>query len=239
MGKKNEHPRAPYVCESSLFHRAEHAGRGTQQHRDSSQHVCTLHVTPVFVDTPLVIVRDSHPQNTWCTSDICGLVDRCTEAEIHSVADAMAGESGMLAAGYEYVNLDDCWADKDRDADGRLQGQPNQFPSGMKALADYVHARGLKIGLYTCIGTETCKKNRPGSFGNFEIDAATFADWGIDLVKADFCHVPGPPQNNQTTQELYTSFSAALNATGHPMIFSLCEWGRDGVNDWGHEVAQM
>jgi alpha-galactosidase len=97
----------------------------------------------------------------------------------------------MKDLGYEYINLDDCWADTSRDAEGRLQPQPKQFPSGMAALADYVHNLGLKLGLYTCVGTQTCKKGRPGSYGNFDIDAQTFADWGIDFVKADFCHVPG------------------------------------------------
>ena len=174
-----------------------------------------------------------------------------------------------------YVNLDDCWADTSRDSQGRLQGQPKQFPSGMKALADYVHDKGLKLGLYTCVGTETCKKGRPGSYGSFDLDAETFAEWGVDFVKADFCHVPGnesghtevgppcaaaaarlpstlplsarpPPAPLSLSappfsprQDLYQSFSDALNATGRPMLFSLCEWGTNGVADWGGKAGQM
>jgi alpha-galactosidase len=174
--------------------------------------------------------------NTWCTDDLCGLLDRCTEAEVHSIADAISS-NGMKELGYEYINLDDCWADGSRDENGKLQGQPLQFPSGMASLADYVHSKGLKLGLYTCVGTETCKKRRPGSYGHFEIDAQTFADWGVDFVKADFCSVPA----NETghTQELYTDFSNALNATGRPMLFSLCEWGTSDVSEWGGEVGQM
>ena len=83
--------------------------------------------------------------NTWCTDDLCGLIDHCTETEVKSVADALVS-SGLKDLGYTYVNLDDCWAAKERDAQGRLQGGPKQFPSGMAALADYVHGLGLKVG---------------------------------------------------------------------------------------------
>ena len=182
-------------------------------------------------------VAESPPMgwNTWCTMDLCGLIDHCTEKEVKSVADALVS-SGLKDLGYEYVNLDDCWAAKERDDQGRLQGAPQQFPSGMAALAEYVHGLGLKIGLYTCVGTQTCKYGRPGSYGNFELDAQTFADWGIDQVKADYCHRSG----NETSVELYSAFSEALNATGHKMLFSLCEWGEDEVwTGWGADVGQM
>jgi hypothetical protein len=117
-----------------------------------------------------------------CTNDLCGLRDRCSEFEVRNKADAMV-EQGMLQYGYKWILLDDCWADHSRDADGKLQPNPYQFPSGMKNLARYLHAKGLKLGLYTCVGTETCKKNRPGSYGNYELDAQTFADWGVDMVR--------------------------------------------------------
>ncbi len=141
-----------------------------------------------------------------------------------------------------------------------MQPDAKRFPLGMKELADYVHSKGLKIGLYTCVGTLTCKFGRPGSYGHFEQDAQTLAAWGIDFVKADNCHhAPGTD-----TRELYTNFSRALNATGRPMcvaracrlphtaglssdlrcvirrrLFSLCEWGNDDVVDWGGDVGQM
>jgi alpha-galactosidase len=105
----------------------------------------------------------------------------------------------------------------------------------MPALADYLHQRGMKLGLYTCVGTETCKKNRPGSYGHYETDAKTMAKWGIDMVKADYCNKP----SNETGQDLYTQFSNALNATGHPMLFSMCQWGVDQVYNWAPAIAQM
>lgn len=174
--------------------------------------------------------------STWCTEDLCGLLDRCTESEIMKRADALV-EQGMDKMGYKWLFLDDCWADKERDSEGRLQGQPDQFPSGMKALADYVHDKGLYLSLYTCIGTKTCKKNRPGSYGSFVTDANTFADWGVDMVKCDNCH---NPQKNET-QALFTEFSQALNDTNHEMLFALCEWGEDEVwsEDFGPAISQM
>jgi alpha-galactosidase len=99
---------------------------------------------------------------------------------------------------------------------------------GMKALADYLHDRGMQLGLYTCVGTETCKRNRPGSYDNFETDSNTFAKWGIDMVKADYCNRP----SDTVGKDLYYEFSAALNATGHPMLFATCQWGEDNVSEW-------
>jgi len=173
--------------------------------------------------------------STWCTNDLCGLRDKCTEWEVRNRADALV-DSGLAALGYQWLLLDDCWADHERDADGNLQPAPRQFPSGMKALADYIHEKGLKLGVYTCIGTQTCKKNRPGSYGYYDQDAKNFASWGVDMVKADNCH---HPSTGETTQELFTQFSRALNATGHPMLFSLCEWGNDEVWNWGPGISQM
>ncbi len=149
------------------------------------------------------------------------------------MADAIV-EQGLDKLGYQYVNMDDCWSATTRDSSGQLQvhailpaprrRQPlnptpavqadaHRFPHGMKQLADYVHSKGLKIGLYTCVGTLTCKYGRPGSFGHFEDDARTLAAWGIDFVKADNCH----HAPNTDTRQLYTNFSRALNATGRPM----------------------
>lgn len=105
----------------------------------------------------------------------------------------------------------------------------------MKSLADYIHSHNMKLGLYTCIGTETCRRNRPGSYGHYEQDANTLASWGVDMVKTDYCNRPA----NETGQDLYTQFSQALNATGRPMLFYLCQWGEDQVWDWAGEIAQM
>jgi len=137
-----------------------------------------------------------------------------------------------------------------------LQPNPQQFPSGMKALADYLHSLGLKLGVYTCVGQQTCKWGRPGSFGHYQDDANTLAGWGIDFVKventffpiflflldplthhwslqADNCHLPG----GYTEVELYSNFSSALNSTGREIFFSLCEWGNDNVTQWGGTVS--
>lgn len=172
--------------------------------------------------------------NTWCTDDVCGLIDKCSDALVRQQAAAMVS-SGMSKLGYQYVNMDDCWAAQERDADGNIQPDPTRFPNGMKALADYVHSLGLKIGVYTCIGTTTCKNNLPGSFGHYEQDAKQFASWGLDFIKCDNCAKPA----QYTEQELYTNFSNALNATGRPIFFSLCEWGMSDVQAWGADVGQM
>mmetsp|Transcript_3592 Transcript_3592/g.3549 ORF Transcript_3592/g.3549 Transcript_3592/m.3549 type:complete len:414 (+) Transcript_3592:69-1310(+) len=172
--------------------------------------------------------------SSWCTNDLCGIPDLCNEFEVRNKCDAMVA-NGMRDAGYTMMLLDDCWAAHDRDENGELQPMPDFFPSGMKALADYVHERGMQLGLYTCVGTETCKRNRPGSYGYFDVDANTFAKWGIDLVKADYCNRP----SNETGKDLYYQFSSALNATGHPMIFATCQWGEDNVSEWGGDIAQM
>ena len=161
--------------------------------------------------------------------------DPCSEHMVKTTADAMVSE-GLLAAGYNYVTLDDCWSAKTRNATGHLQAESKAFPNGMKHLADYVHSKGLYLGLYTCVGTKTCKGDRPGSFGYYERDAQTLADWGVDFVKMDHC---GMPTGNHTDLELYGRMSRALNATGRPIAFSLCQWGEDKVWEWGASVAQL
>jgi alpha-galactosidase len=148
------------------------------------------------------------------------------EQLVEQTADAMVS-SGMKAAGYDYVNLDDCWLSHSRDASGALQADPAKFPDGIKAVADYVHARGLKLGIYEDVGTATCA-GYPGSYGHVQQDADTFASWGIDFLKVDWCNVPfgdfpGLSQQ-QVAEQLYTRYSQALTATGRPIFFSICEW---------------
>nr|XP_042906106.1 alpha-N-acetylgalactosaminidase isoform X2 [Parasteatoda tepidariorum] len=132
------------------------------------------------------------------------------------MADEMVAE-GFKDAGYEYVNVDDCWMAKERDSSGKLVPNSERFPSGIKALADYVHAKGLKLGIYTDCGTKTCA-GYPGSFNNYEIDAQTFAEWGIDMLKVDGCYA-----NPKDMDALYPSITSALNNTGRPIVFS-CSW---------------
>jgi alpha-galactosidase len=148
------------------------------------------------------------------------------EAMIRGIADKFIS-LGLRDAGYRYVNVDDCWANWQRDKNGRLVPNPKRFPSGIKALADYIHSRGLKFGLYSSAGTSTCeplKENRgfPGGLGHEKQDAATFASWGVDYLKYDNC-------NNQhvDARQRYTAMAEALRATGRPIFFSVCEWGEN------------
>lgn len=174
--------------------------------------------------------------NSWCTDSLCNLLgkDPCSEHMVKSTADAMV-EQGLLELGYNYVALDDCWSAKTRDSEGNLQHDKSRFPNGMKHVADYVHSKNMFFGLYTSVGEKTCKGDRPGSYGHYEQDAKTLASWGVDMVKMDHCGSKG----NHTDQELYGNMSTALNNTGRPVLFSLCNWGEADVWKWGESVGQM
>ena len=139
------------------------------------------------------------------------------EQLIRSTADALAS-SGMKDAGYEYLIIDDCWHGE-RDARGDIQPDPKRFPSGIKALADYVHSKGLKFGIYSDAGTKTCG-GRAGSRGYEFQDAAQYARWGVDYLKYDWCNT-----STQNAQASYGIMREALNHTGRPIVFSMCEWG--------------
>ncbi|WP_369373356.1 NPCBM/NEW2 domain-containing protein [Promicromonospora sp. Populi] len=155
------------------------------------------------------------------------------EELIRETADAMVA-SGMADAEYEYVNIDDCWMAPERDADGNLQADPERFPSGIKALADYVHAKGLKLGIYSSAGTLTCQR-LPASLDHEEADAAKFAEWEVDLLKYDNCNNEGRP-----ALERYTAMAEALLATGRPIVFSICEWGEsDPWASFGPELGHL
>ncbi|MFF9348999.1 NPCBM/NEW2 domain-containing protein [Streptomyces sp. NPDC014734] len=156
------------------------------------------------------------------------------EAMVKGIADIIV-EKGLRDAGYEYVNLDDCWAKPQRDADGRLEADPRRFPNGIKAVADYVHDKGLKIGIYTSAGTRTCDSvGLPGALGHEYSDARQFADWGIDYLKYDNC-------NNQgvDARQRYTTMRDALAATGRPIVYSICEWGENKPWEWAGELGNL
>jgi alpha-galactosidase len=150
--------------------------------------------------------------NTWnkfaCNVD---------EALIRTATDQLVA-SGMKEAGYHYIVIDDCWHGE-RDAKGNIQPDPKHFPSGIKALADYVHAHGLKFGIYTDAGTKTCQ-NRPGSRGHEFQDAMQYAAWGVDYLKEDWCNT-----GKQNAEISYQTMHDALLATGRPIVLSICEWG--------------
>lgn len=160
--------------------------------------------------------------NTWNTFG-----ENINEAVIRETADAMVA-LGLKDAGYEYLVIDDCWSLRERDPEtGKIVPDPVKFPNGMKAVSDYVHSKGLKFGMYSCAGTRTCA-DYPGSFDHEFLDAETFAEYGADFLKYDFCYKPtyadGPL--------LYRKMGMALKACGREILFSACNWGSDEVNTW-------
>jgi alpha-galactosidase len=138
----------------------------------------------------------------------------------------------MRGAGYQYVNLDDCWQGQ-RDSLGFIHPDPQRFPSGMKALADYVHARGLRIGIYSDAGSTTCA-GRPGSQGYEYQDAQQYAWWGIDYLKYGWCNTHG-----RNAVEAYRTMRDALAATGRPIVLGISEWGVSGPWEWGAQVGHL
>lgn len=159
--------------------------------------------------------------NTWNT-----FYDQVSDELVRSTADAMVSQ-GLLTAGYNYLIIDDCWSLKQRDNAGNLVPDPAKFPHGMKALADYVHSKGLKFGLYSCCGVRTCA-GHPGSFEHEFQDAEQFARWGVDYLKYDNCHRPGA----QTSPMLYRRMSMALRSSGRDIFLAACQWGTEDVHHW-------
>lgn len=148
------------------------------------------------------------------------------EELIKQVADVFV-EQGYKDAGYEYIVIDDCWSLRERDEHGRLVPDPTKFPSGMKALADYIHSKGLKFGMYSCAGTHTCA-GYPGSFEHEFQDAKQFAEWEVDYLKYDYCFKP----RSMEGELLYRRMGLALKNCGRDILFSACNWGQDEVHGW-------
>lgn len=146
-------------------------------------------------------------------------------------ADAMV-EKGYRDAGYEYVVLDDGWMLPERGKDGRLVPNPKTFPDGMKAVADYIHSKGLKFGIYSCAGVRTCM-GLPSSYGHEFEDARTFAEWGVDFLKYDFCNFP----KTGNCRLAYHTMSMALKASGRRILFSACNWGVEAPWDWMRSIG--
>jgi len=161
--------------------------------------------------------------NSWNTFDVC-----ISDSLVRQVADSMVS-SGMRDLGYQYINIDDTWQLVDRDSDGRIRVDPAKFPDGIKPLADYVHSLGLKLGIYSDAASLTCG-GVAGSYGHEEQDARDFADWGVDLLKYDYCNAPSPAD---TAIVRYTRMSKALKKTGRSIVLSICEWGEGGIPPHG------
>lgn len=164
--------------------------------------------------------------NTWNTFG-----SNISEKLIMETADVMV-EEGFLAAGYEYLVIDDCWSMKERDKDGCLVPDQEKFPNGIKAVSDYVHSKGLKFGMYSCAGILTCA-GYPGSYDHEFQDAKTFADWGVDFLKYDFCNFPEHADNIHR----YHIMSMALKSTGRDILFSACNWGQKEPWKWMSSIG--
>ena len=165
--------------------------------------------------------------NTWNT-----FASNIDEFMIKETAEAMI-KNGMRDAGYNYIVLDDTWSAMERDKDGNLQAHPEKFPSGMKALGDYLHARGFKFGIYGCAGQKTCG-GYPGSWGHEFQDAKKFAEWGVDYLKYDWCF-----SGDANPKDAYTRMRDALYAAGRPIVFSICEWGGSKPWEWAKDVGHL
>jgi alpha-galactosidase len=154
-----------------------------------------------------------------------------SEKLIKQMADAMVS-SGMQDAGYEYIVIDDCWQ-VDRDSIGEIVVDKDRFPHGIKYLADYIHSKGLKFGIYSCAGTRTCAE-RPGGRGHEFQDARTYARWGVDYLKYDWCNT-----STQDAKASYITMRDGLYTAGRPIVFSLCEWGTAKPWLWAKEVGHL
>ena len=174
----------------------------------------------------MIAIKPPMGWNSWNTfgKDI-------NDSLIRQIADTMV-EKGYLEAGYEYLIIDDCWSLKERDNIGNLVPDPEKFPNGMKSLADYVHSKGLKFGMYSCAGILTCA-GYPSSYDHEFQDASLFAEWGIDYLKYDYCNFP----KNADCINRYQTMSMALKATGKNILFAACNWGSENSWSWMRSIG--
>ena len=164
--------------------------------------------------------------NTWNT-----FAENINEQMLMEITDMLV-EQGYRDAGYEYVVIDDCWSLRERDEDGNLVPDPEKFPHGIKYVADYVHSKGLKFGIYSCAGTRTCA-GFPGSFDHEFQDARLFASWGVDFLKYDYCYFP----SNGDCKNRYLTMAQALRASGRDILFSACNWGSKEPWGWMRSIG--
>jgi alpha-galactosidase len=196
---------------------------------------CFIIVSLVFLTRPITInalddgLARTPPMgwNSWNTfaADI-------NENLIEETIDAMI-KNGMKDAGYEYIVIDDGWEAMERDKNGKLIPDPKKFPGGMKALGDYIHSKGFKFGIHNDAGTRTCA-GYPGGRGHEFEDARTYASWGVDYIKYDWCNT-----GTANAQETFKTMGAALKASGRPIVFSICEWGSNKPWLWGKDVGHL
>ncbi|CUM53152.1 unnamed protein product [Debaryomyces fabryi] len=174
------------------------------------------------------------PQMGWNSWNIYGC--DINETVIIEAAEKIK-ELGLQDLGYEYIVMDDCYQLHGRDnSTNKIVADPEKFPNGIKHVADSIHDLGFKFGMYSSAGRYTCG-GYPGSLNNEELDAQTFADWGIDYLKYDNCYNEGNSGTAQISYKRYDKMAKALNATGRPIFYSLCQWGEDNVWNWGSTVS--
>jgi len=174
----------------------------------------------------MIIDRPPMGWNSWNTFG-----EEISDAVIRETAKLMS-ENGMLEAGYNYVVIDDCWALRERDENGRLVPDPVKFPHGMRDLADYIHGLGMKFGMYSCVGEMTCA-SYPGSYDHEFIDAETLAEWQVDFLKYDYCFRPSQTPGHL----LYKRMGLALANCGRDILFNACNWGKDDACRWIKETG--
>jgi alpha-galactosidase len=210
-----------------------------------------LSITSVWSQKKSLALTPPMGWNSWNTFRCEGL----NEQLVKQIADRMV-ENGMRDAGYVYINLDDCWQ-IGRDANGQIIVDTLKFPSGIKSLADYVHGKGLKLGIYSDVGLMTCQR-RPGGRYYEEIDAKTYSDWGIDYLKYDFCFLPKSCEQGKesrktrslalsylkgpkgcTAEEMYAKMGTALSLQDRDIVFSICNWGVQNPWEWAGKMGHL
>jgi len=190
--------------------------------------VFALMATGIFAQPAWDTLAQTPPMgwNSW-NKFACNV----SEDLIKGVADAMVS-TGLKDAGFEYVVIDDCWL-IGRDEEGNMIPDPERFPNGMKSVGDYIHSKGLKFGIYTDAGTKTCEQ-RPGIRGYEYQDIRTFASWGVDYVKDDWCFA-----EHQGAKASYAIVKDAIIKSGRPMVHSVCEWGINQPWEWAAESGHL
>lgn len=174
----------------------------------------------------MVIDKPIMGWNSWNT-----FAENINEKVVMETADFIV-ENGLKDCGYEYVIIDDCWSLRERNENEELVPDPEKFPHGMKYVADYVHSKGLKFGMYSCAGTKTCA-GYPGSLDHEFIDAKSFAEWGVDYLKYDYCYHPRTQQGHI----LYKRMGLALANCGRDIVFAACSWGSENTRMWIKETG--
>ncbi len=206
----------------SVAEKGEYAVKITAENElGKSTSTLTINIGDLLGLTPLM------GWSSWNT-----FTDKITDSLVRQIADSMVA-IGMHDVGYQYVNIDDFWQLVDRDAYGNIQVDPKKFPNGMKSLIDYVHSKGLKVGLYSDAADRTCG-GVCGSYGYEERDAKALAEWGVDLLKYDYCNAP---EAKDTAIVRYTRMAKALRNTNRSIIFSVCEWGPREPWTWAASVG--